>query len=398
MKLSNRVQEVPFSATRVLGPYAEEAKKKGKKVYHLNIGAPDTNVPQEFFDAISSIKMRSLPYAPSKGIDSLRQGISKYYKDKNVDIDEDEIVITNGASEAILYAIISITDLGDNILTSNPFYTNYLTAFRELGITPNVFETSVTNGYRLPPYEEIVKNIDENTKGILLSNPSNPTGVVYTKEEVELIAKIAVEYDLFIMADEVYREFVFDDLEFYSFGEVEGIKDRLIILDSVSKRFGACGARIGSISTKNKDLVKEFLKLAASRLAVSTVDQIGAAALYEVNDKYFQEINAEYDLRRNTIIEELNKIEGIEVYKPQGAFYVMPKLPVEDAEDFAKWMLTDFDVDGETVMVAPGGGFFYGKDYKNYIRLAYVINVEDLKKAINILKMGLEEYIRIKSK
>ncbi len=398
MKLSNRVQEVPFSATRVLGPYAEEASKKGKKVYHLNIGAPDTNVPQEFFDAISGIETHTLPYAPSKGIESLRKEISKYYKEKNIDIDEDEIVITNGASEALLYAIISITDLGDNILTSNPFYTNYLTAFRELGIVPNVFETSVTDGYRLPSYEEIVKNIDANTKGILLSNPSNPTGVVYTKEEVERIVKAALEYDLYIIADEVYREFVFDDLEFYSFGQVEGIKDRLILVDSISKRFGACGARIGSISTKNTDLLKQYLKLAASRLAVSTVDQVGAAALYEVNDKYFQEINAEYDLRRNTIIEELNKIEGIEVYKPQGAFYVMPKIPVEDAEDFAKWMLTDFDIDGETVMVAPGNGFFYGKDDKSHIRLAYVINVEDLKKAIGILKKGLEEYNRIKSK
>ncbi|MDO5040700.1 MAG: pyridoxal phosphate-dependent aminotransferase [Peptoniphilus sp.] len=397
MKLSNRVKEVPFSATRVLGPYAEEARKKGKKVHHLNIGAPDTNVPDEFFEAIADIKTRTLPYAPSKGIESLREEISKYYKDKGVDFDAEEIVITNGASEALLYAIISITDLGDNILTSNPFYTNYLTAFRELGISPNIFETSVTDGYRLPPYEEIVKSIDSNTKGILLSNPSNPTGVVYTKEEVERIVKAAVEYDLYIIADEVYREFVFDNLEFYSFGQVEGIKDRLILVDSISKRFGACGARIGCISTKNEELLKEFVKLATSRLAVSTVDQIGATALYQISDKYFKEINEEYDLRRNTIIEELNKIEDIEVYKPQGAFYVMPKLPVEDALDFAKWLLTDFDVDGETLMVAPGGGFFYGREDKRHIRLAYVMNVEDLKKSITILKEGLREYRKLKN-
>lgn len=393
MDISVRVKDIPYSATRVLGPYAEKAKKDGKKIYHLNIGAPDTNVPDEFFKAIANINSHVLPYAPSKGIEDLRNEISNYYKEKNIDIDPDEIVITNGASEALIFAFTTITDQGDNILTSNPFYSNYYTGFRQCAIGARTFDTFVDNGYRLPSYEKIVENIDDRTKAILLSNPANPTGVVYTEEEVRLIAQIAIDYDLYIIADEVYREFAFDNHNFFSFGEIEEIQDRLILVDSISKRFGACGARIGSVSTKNKEVYKELVKLATSRLAVSTVDQIGAAALYRVNDKYFNDVKEQFQERRDVILKELAKIDGIKVYKPEGAFYVMPELPVDDAEEFAKWLLTDFSIDNETVMIAPGNGFYYNNEIgKKHARIAYVVNVDEIPKAINLLKVALEEY------
>jgi aspartate aminotransferase len=393
MDVSVRVKEIPYSATRVLTPYAEQAKKDGKKIYHLNLGAPDTNVPDEFFDAIANIKNRNLPYAPSKGIESLRTEISKYYQEKNIDIEPDEVVITNGASEALIFAFTTVTDQGDNILTSNPFYTNYNTGFKQCAIQARTFDTFVDNGYRLPSYEKIVENIDDRTKAILLSNPSNPTGVVYTEEEVRLIAKVAIEHDLYIIADEVYREFAFDNHKFFSFGEIKEIQDRLILVDSISKRFGACGARIGAVSTKNKDLYSQFVKLATARLAVSTVDQVGAAALYEVNDEYFEDVNKLFQKRRDVIIKELEKIDGIKVYKPEGAFYVMPELPVDDVEKFAIWLLTDFSINNETVMIAPGSGFYSDNDTgKKQARIAYVLNVNEIPKAINILKIALEEY------
>lgn len=398
MKVSERVKEVPYSAIRKLTPYADAAKENGKKIYHLNIGEPDTATPKEFFTAIKNFDANRLGYAPSKGLLDLRMATSEYYKNRGIDFNaEDEIVITAGASEALVFAIVATTDLGDKILTCNPFYSNYYTIFRQLGINPQTFDTHVENGYELPDYETIIKSVTEDTKAILLSNPSNPTGAVYTEEEIKVIAKVAKDKDLFIIADEVYREYVFDNREFMSFAELEGIEDRLILLDSISKRFGACGARIGSIASKNKELMKEIVKLATGRLAAPTMEQIGATELYNVSDEYFKEINMEYEKRRNCIYEELNKIEGVTVYPSKGAFYVMPVLPVDDAEDFAKWLLTDFDVDGETVMVAPAGGFYHNSDAgKNQVRLAFVLNCEEIKKSINILNQGIIQYNKIK--
>lgn len=399
MKVSQRVKEVPYSAIRKLTPYADAAKNAGKKIYHLNIGEPDTATPKEFFDAIANFDANRLGYAPSKGLLDLRIATSKYYKDRGIDFDaEDEIVITTGASEALLFALIAVSDLGDKILTCNPFYSNYYTIFRQIGINPQTFDTNVEDGYKLPDYETILSAVTEDTKAILLSNPSNPTGAVYTEEEIRRIAKVAKDKNLFIIADEVYREYVFDNREFMSFAEIEGIDDRLIVLDSISKRFGACGARIGSIASKNKELMKEIVKLATSRLAAPTIEQIGATKLYSVSEDYFKEINEEYQKRRDCIYEELNKIKGVTVYPSKGAFYVMPQLPVDDAEDFAKWMLTDFDVNGETVMVAPAGGFYHDSDAgKSQIRLAFVLNCEDIKKAIHILDQGINKYNEIKN-
>ena len=394
MKISQRVQQIPYSAIRKLTPLAEEAKKKGKKVYHLNIGAPDTKTPQEFFDAIGALNLHTLDYAPSKGLKLLREKTSEYYKKHGIDFDpEDEIVITNGASEALLFAILTIADLGQNILTSNPFYSNYLTVFRQCGIDIRTFNTSVDNGYRLPSYEDIITKVDEKTCAILISNPSNPTGAVYTEEEIRTLVRVAVEKDLFIIGDEVYREFVFNDQKFFSFAEVEGIEDRLILLDSISKRFGACGARIGSIASKNKEFMYEIVKLATARLAVATVEQMGAAKLYEVNNEYFTEVHEEYKKRKDAIVEELKKIEGVKVYNPDGAFYVMPTLPVDDTDDFAAWLLEEFDDNGETVMVAPAYGFYHGTNVgKKQIRLAYVINEKDLRRAVQILAKAIKVY------
>ena len=394
MKISQRVQQIPYSAIRKLTPLADEAKKKGKKVYHLNIGAPDTKTPQEFFDAIGALNLHTLDYAPSKGLKLLREKTSEYYKKHGIDFDpEDEIVITNGASEALLFAILTIADLGQNILTSNPFYSNYLTVFRQCGIDIRTFNTSVDNGYRLPSYEDIITKVDEKTCAILISNPSNPTGAVYTEEEIRTLVRVAVEKDLFIIGDEVYREFVFNDQKFFSFAEVEGIEDRLILLDSISKRFGACGARIGSIASKNKEFMYEIVKLATARLAVATVEQMGAAKLYEVNNEYFTEVHEEYKKRKDAIVEELKKIEGVKVYNPDGAFYVMPTLPVDDTDDFAAWLLEEFDDNGETVMVAPAYGFYHGTNVgKKQIRLAYVINEKDLRRAVQILAKAIKVY------
>lgn len=392
--LSNRIKEVPYSAIRKLTPYADKAKAEGKKVYHLNIGAPDTKTPQEFFDAIKATDIETLDYAPSKGIKEIMDETCKYYSKLGINFDPNsEIVITSGASEALMFAILAVTDVGQKILTTNPFYSNYETLFKQCSVDATTFETTVENGYRLPSYEKILDAVTEDTTAMLISNPSNPTGAVYTEEELDRLVKVAKEKNLFIIADEVYREFVFDGKKFKSFAEIEGIEDRLILLDSVSKRFGACGARIGALLCKNKKIMPELIKLATGRLAVSTMDQIGAAALYSVSEEYFKEVNKEYDARRNVIYTELKKIEGVKVYKPEGAFYIMPELPVDDAEAFATWMLTEFDDNGETVMVAPADGFYHNSDAgKSQVRLAYVINQEDLKRAIEILAKALDEY------
>jgi hypothetical protein len=393
MKISNRVQKIQFSAIRKLTPYAQEAKKNGKKVYHLNIGAPDVEVPQAFFDAIGDFQGKVLKYPSAPGIDELRESWSNYYKKRNLNFEPENIFITSGASEALLLVLMTIADEGDEIITTNPFYSNYKTYMDQLNLKINAFNTSPDNGFALPSTEEIEKVISDKSVAFLISNPTNPTGAVYSRDELERLKELAIKHDMYIITDEVYREFIYDGLKYLSFAELEGIDDRLILLDSISKRFGACGARIGAIAAKNKDILTSINKLATGRLAVPTLEQIGAAALFNSDESYFEEVNKEYEKRRNTIYEELKKIDGVSVYKPKGAFYIMPTLPVDDAEDFAKWLLTDFDVDGETLMMAPADGFFYNSNEgKNKVRLAFVLNVNDIKKAMNILKEGLRKY------
>ena len=380
----------------MLTPYAEEAEKKGKKIYHLNIGAPDVYTPEVFFEAVAKYSEPTLRYAPSMGIESLRIATSNYYKNVGVDFSKDEIFITQGASEALEFALIATLDVGDEVITCDPYYSNYQTYFDLVGVKVKTFETYVENGYRLPSKSEIESVITDKSRAFLFSNPGNPTGAVYTKEEIELICEIAREKDMFIIADEVYREFVYDKEKFFSFAQVKGVEDRLILLDSISKRFSACGARIGSLSSKNKEVLEGVNKLCNGRLSVSTLDQIGATELYKVDPSYFKEVNEEYERRRDCIYEELKKIPGVKVEKSKGAFYTLPEFPLKDTVDFAKWLLTDFDVDGETTMVAPGTGFYKDPEMgRSKLRLAFVLNTSDIKKAVNILNLGLRKYLEI---
>ncbi|MDO5714859.1 MAG: pyridoxal phosphate-dependent aminotransferase [Tissierellia bacterium] len=393
MKLSKRMTEMPYSAIRKLTPYAVAAKEKGKKIYHLNIGAPDVRTPDEFYRAIREYNVSTLTYAPSQGIPELLEVTSKYYKGKNMDFEPEDLVVTAGGSESLLFCLLALCDPGDEVLTCEPFYTNYVSYFYETGVTFNTFPTKVEENFKLPSKEDIEKAITEKTKVILLSNPGNPTGAVYTKEELERIGEIAKEHDLFIISDEVYREFIFDGAKFVSFASIPGLEDRVVIIDSISKRFSACGARIGCVATKNKDLTSIFIKLATGRLAAPTLEQVGAVALYQMDDSYFKEVNEEYQKRRDCIYEELMKIDGVYASKSAGAFYTMASLPVDSADDFARWMLEEFDVDGETVMMAPAAGFYQHEEKgKNQVRLAFVLNCEDLKRAMFILGEGLKAY------
>lgn len=398
MYFSNRVISMQSSPIRKLVPYATAAKEKGIKVYHLNIGQPDIKTPKGFFDAVNTFNSDVLEYAVSQGLPELIDAMIDYYATYDMNFEKDEILITNGGSEALLFSMMAICDPGDNILVPEPFYTNY----NGFSSCVNVFVKPITthpeNGFHLPSKEEICSKIDKNTKAILISNPGNPTGTVYTKEEVHMLADIAKENNLWIIADEVYREFVYDNLDYISFGNIEEIKDRVIIVDSVSKRYSACGARIGSLACKNKEFIAQVLKLCQGRLCVSTLDQIGSIELYKTPNTYFKKVNEEYEKRRDVLYSELMKVEGVICKKPTGAFYILAKLPIENAEDFVIWMLNEFDVDGETVMACPAEGF-YGTEGlgKSEIRLAYILNEHDLKKAANILKEGLEKYMEVKN-
>ena len=396
MKYSERITAMQSSPIRKLVPVANQAKAKGIKVYHLNIGQPDIKTPQSFFDAVKNFNSEVLEYAVSPGLPELISSLQKYYNTYNMNFESDEILITNGGSEALLFTIMATCDPEDNILVPEPFYTNYNGFSQSINVHVTPITTKAEEGFHLPNKDNIKSLINSKTKAILLSNPGNPTGAVYTKEELYMICDIAQENDLWIIADEVYREFVYDGLEYTSFGNIKEVKDRVIIIDSVSKRYSACGARIGSIASKNKTLISEILKLCQGRLCVSTLDQIGSVELYKTPTSYFEEVNNEYKNRRDVLYNELMKVDGVVCKKPTGAFYIVAKLPVENAEDFVIWMLTDFNKDGETVMACPAEGFYatpgLGKDE---IRLAYILKEDDLHKAATILKEGLEKYLEI---
>lgn len=393
MNISKRVNDMQFSPIRKLVPYAEAAKAKGIKVYHLNIGQPDIVTPDTFFKGINNFNEKVLKYANSQGIDQLIDSFIKYYKEWNIDFDKDELLVTNGGSEAILFAFMTICDAGDEVIIPEPFYTNY-NGFADIaGVNVVPFITKAENGFHLPEKEEIVSKITDKTKAIMISNPSNPTGVVYTYDEIRMLADIAKEHNLFIIADEVYREFVYDNLKYTSTLYMNDILDRVILIDSISKRYSACGARIGLMASKNKEVMHQALKLCQSRLCAPTIEQLAAANLINTPKKYFAEVEAEYEKRRNIMYEGLKKIPGVVCEKPTGAFYIVCKLPVEDAEDFAKWILTDFSHNKKTVMVAPAGGFYATPGLgKNEIRLSYCLKCEDLKDAMDILGIAIEKY------
>lgn len=394
MNLSKRITSMQESPIRKLAPYAVAAKKSGKKIYHLNIGQPDILTPPAFMETIRNFDEKVLAYSPSEGNPELIQAISKYYRGYGINFEENEILITNGGSEALQFIVTAIADTGDEILVPEPYYANYNSFSSAVDVNVVPITCKAEDGFHLPSKEHIESLITPKTKAILCSNPGNPTGVVYTKEELDNIKDIALENDLFIISDEVYREFVYDGLEFFSFANMKEVEDRVVIVDSISKRFSACGARIGSIASKNKELIANILKLCQSRLCAPTLDQIGAVELYnKTNRDYFNSVNVEYEKRRNIIFESLNKIPNVICRKPSGAFYVVAKLPIEDAEDFAIFLLRDFSLNNETLMVAPARGFYTTPDIgKNEVRLAYILNEHDLNKAMKILKEGLIKY------
>lgn len=393
MKISKRVISMQASPVRKLVPYAQQAKKSGKKVYHLNIGQPDIETPSVFMDAINQYDTSVIQYSFSQGEPVLIQSIIDFFKRDTIHFEEDDILITNGGSEAITFTTIAICDPGDEILVPEPFYTNYNGFTGEVNVNIVPITTEASTGFHLPPKEEIVKLITAKTKAILFSNPGNPTGTVLRHDEMTMLAEIALEHDLFLISDEVYRGMEFDGLEAISMASIKGIEDRLVIIESVSKRYSACGARIGAICTKNKDLTKNIMKLCQARLCVATLEQVGAAALYQLPTSYTSNVRDEYQARRDIVFDTLSTIPGVVCEKPKGAFYVVVKLPVDNAEDFIIWMLESFDVDGETIMLAPAEGFYATKGLgKDEARIAYVLNTTDMKRAMHILKLGLEAY------
>lgn len=399
MKYSQRVNSMQSSPIRKLAPFEESAKKRGIKVYHLNIGQPDIKTPEEFFKAVKNFDKKVLEYCPSNGTEDLINSMQKYYSTYKIKLSKDELLVTNGGSEALLFALMAVCDPDDNVLVPEPFYTNYFGFGQSVNVKINPITTKAENGFHLPSKEDIISKINPKTKAIMISNPSNPTGTVYSYNEIRMLSEIALEYNLWIISDEVYREFVYDNQEYTSFGNIPEIEDRVIIIDSISKRYSACGARIGSIASRNKGLITQILKLCQGRLCVSTLDQVGAAKLYETPISYFKEIIEEYEKRRNVLYDELMKVDGVVCEKPSGAFYILAKLPIDDAEDFAIWMLKEFNKNKETVMVCPAQGFYSSEKLgKNEIRLAYILNEKDLTTAAKLLKEGLKEYLSLKIK
>ena len=396
MKLSERAINIQASPIRKLMPYANDAKKRGIKIYHLNIGQPDIETPKPMLDAYTNFDEKVLAYGPSQGLDIYRDNLVNYYGRHGIKIKTDDIIVTTAGSEAIIFAMLATCNQGDEIIIPEPFYTNYNGFASMTGVKIVPLTTYVENGFKLPEDKIIKSFITPRTKAIMLCNPGNPTGTVYLKEDLERVAKIAKDNDLFVISDEVYREFVYDGLSHTSILDIEGLEDKAIMVDSISKRYSACGARIGCLISKNKELIASVIKFAQARLCPPTIDQLAANAAIDIEEEYFKKILKEYDKRRNIVYEELQRIEGIVCIKPKGAFYIIAKLPIEDAEDFAKWILSDFSINNETVMFAPAQGFYASSDLgKNEVRIAYVLNVNDLKKAMRIFREGLEEY-RIK--
>lgn len=393
MELSNRIQKLKTPTTRKLNPYAEETEKKGIKIYRLNIGQPDIETPKIFFEAIGKYNGKTLGYAHSRGINQLIQKIQEYYDKMGIHYEEDEIVITYGGSEAVLFSMIAIFDEGDEILLAEPYYANYNSFCDLLNIKRNAVRTYAENGFHLPDRDEIEKYITPKTKAYIFSNPNNPTGVVFNKKELDDIAYLSKKHNMFIISDEVYREFVYGDRKAISFGTYKDLAENVIIIDSISKRFSACGARIGCILSKNKNFMSAVFKECQMRLSVPTLEMLGAAALYDLPAEYFEIARKEYDNRRKILFEEFKKMDGVIVKEPEGAFYVLAKLPVKNVENFIIWLIKDFNIDGETVMFAPGEGFYSTAGFGlNEARICYSLDSKDLKKAMHILKEGLIKY------
>jgi aspartate aminotransferase len=391
--LSQRGLSMPSSPIRKLVPFADQAKAAGKHVYYLNIGQPDIKTPDSFMNPIKNLDMPVLAYGPSAGLTSLRKKLVEYYQRFDIHVDYEDILITTGGSEAIIFTLMAICDPGDEVIIPEPFYTNYNGFALEAGVRIVPITSQVEDNFQLPPIASLEEKITDKTRAIMICNPNNPTGYVYSKEEMQALRDIAKKHDLFLLSDEVYREFLYDGETHTSVMHLEGIDDRTIMLDSVSKRYSACGARIGMIVTKNRSVIDAALKFGMARLCPPTIEQIGTEAGIDTPQSYFDEVIREYVERRNVMVDALKKMPGVVVPMPKGAFYLVVKLPVDDAEAFAQWLLTDFHINNETVMVAPANGFYstpgLGKDE---VRIAYVLNVEDIRKAMHILAEGLKAF------
>lgn len=392
-KISQKGLQMPESPIRKLVPYAEIAKKKGNKVYHLNIGQPDIKTPKVALDAVKNANIEVLEYSHSAGFDSYREKLSNYYKKQNLPIEKQDIIITTGGSEALLFALGSTMDTNDEVIIPEPFYANYNGFAIASGVKVIPVISSIETGFALPPIEEFEKLITSNTKAILICNPGNPTGYLYSEEEIKQLAAIVKKHDLFLIADEVYREFTYDGYKHNSIMNVSSIEENAIMIDSVSKRFSMCGARIGCIVSKNKEVMATAMKFAQARLSPPTYAQIASEAALDTPQSYFDEVITEYKERRDILVNELNKIEGVKVAIPKGAFYCIVKLPISNANDFAQWLLETYDFNGETVMVAPAAGFYSSPNVGlDEVRIAYVLKKEDLIRSVQILKEALSVY------
>ncbi|WP_300027594.1 pyridoxal phosphate-dependent aminotransferase [uncultured Maribacter sp.] len=391
--VSNKGLTMPQSPIRKLVPFAEGAKKNGIKVIHLNIGQPDIKTPQQALDAVKNNNINVLEYSRTEGSEEFRSKIAQYYIKNDIPVNANEIIVTTGGSEALSFAMNTIADTDDEIIIPEPFYANYNGFATACGVTVVPVVSKLEDNFALPPIEEFEKLITSRTKAILICNPGNPTGYLYSKEEIQKLATLVKKHNIFLVADEVYREFTYDNKTHTSILKEKGLEEHAIVIDSVSKRYSMCGARIGYLVSKNKDFIATALKFAQARLSPPTYAQIASEAALDTPDSYFAEVKEEYVARRNLLITELEKIEGIKIAKPQGAFYCIAELPIEDADHFAQWLLEDFSLNNETVMVAPAAGFYATEGLgKKQIRIAYVLDKESLKRAVHILSEALKNY------
>lgn len=392
-KLSHKAVDMPSSPIRKLVPFAEQAYAKGLKVHHLNIGQPDIATPETAVNAMKNADINVLEYSHSAGFASYREKLAAYYQKTGINVQSEDIIITTGGSEALVFGFMTTCDPGDEVIIPEPFYANYNGFAVMAGLEVVPVTASIENGFALPPVEEIEKKITSKTKAIVICNPGNPTGYLYTKEELNQLAAIVKKHDIFLFADEVYREFCYDGAVPHSVMNIEGVENNVIMIDSVSKRYSMCGARIGALISKNKEVMTGAMKFAQARLSPPTIEQIGAEAALETPQSYFDEVSAEYVARRNVLVDGLNEIPGVFCPKPSGAFYCVAKLPIDDSDKFCQWLLEEFEYEGQTVMMAPASGFYstpgFGKDE---VRLAYVLNQESLKNAVECLRVALDQY------
>lgn len=392
-KISDKGRMMPESPIRKLVPYAEKAKKAGRKVYHLNIGQPDIATPNSMIDAMHNLDIPVIEYSHSAGILSYREKLCQYYEKHDIAITPDDIIVTAGASEAILFAVQTCLNPGDEIIIPEPFYANYNGFATSAGVKVKPIISKIETGFALPPISEFEKAIGPKTKAILVCNPNNPTGYLYSAEELEVLRQIVIKHDLFLFADEVYREFCCDGEEHHSVMNLEGIENNVVLFDSVSKRYSACGVRIGCMVSRNREVMKTAMKFAQARLSPPSLGQIAAEAAMETPDSYFEEVIEEYRKRRDIVVKMMNNMEGVICPEPKGAFYVTAKLPIDDADKFCQWLLEDFNHDNQTVMLAPATGFYSTPGAGlNEVRISYVLNVDDLRKAMESIEVALKHY------